>query len=279
MPFHNDKQSHGAVKLDNPQPQGKRRDATVSVASYNIHKCIGTDGAFDPDRTLRVILEIDSDIIALQEADARFGRRRGLLDLEELYRRGGYRVAGHGTSPRLSHGWHGNVILYRDAVIHDVRRLKLPGFEPRGAVMVDLFFEDRPLRVIAAHLGLLRRSRARQVASILSVARHADHRGVIVLGDMNEWRIGARSSLHMFAPELDIGAATVASFPSALPLLALDRVLVSRNIEVLDVAAVSSPLAQTASDHLPVRATIRVAEAPAHEAPREEPVEAGSGRF
>ncbi|MGT2468704.1 endonuclease/exonuclease/phosphatase family protein [Mesorhizobium atlanticum] len=51
------------------------------VASYNVHKCIGTDRRFDPERTARVIREISPDVIALQEADNRFGDRAGLLDL------------------------------------------------------------------------------------------------------------------------------------------------------------------------------------------------------
>ena len=37
----------------------------VLVASYNVHKCVGTDGRFDPERTFRVIHEIDADDIAL----------------------------------------------------------------------------------------------------------------------------------------------------------------------------------------------------------------------
>jgi endonuclease/exonuclease/phosphatase family metal-dependent hydrolase len=260
----NQKRSHEPVTIVETKDRHAPIAPTLSVASYNIHKCVGTDGAFDPGRILEVILEIDADIIALQEADARFGDRRGLLDLDELYRRGSYLVAGHGKSGRLSHGWHGNVIIYRDAVVHDVRRLKLPGFEPRGAIMVDFAYGDIPLRVIAAHLGLLRRSRAQQVASILSVARHVDRRGVIVLGDMNEWRIGNRSALTMFAPHLATGVNPVASFPSALPLLALDRVLVSHNIRVLDVRAVNSRRAQVASDHLPVKAVCQIEAARPH---------------
>lgn len=34
------------------------------VASYNAHKCVGTDGRFDPQRTAQVIREINADVIA-----------------------------------------------------------------------------------------------------------------------------------------------------------------------------------------------------------------------
>ena len=48
-----------------------------------------------------------------------------------------------------------------------MRRLALPGAEPRGALVVDLDLPAGPLRIVAAHLGLLRRSRRWQVRSIL----------------------------------------------------------------------------------------------------------------
>ena len=70
------------VGQKHPQHHGHEPALTISVASYNVHKCIGTDGTFDPHRILKVVLELDADIIALQEADERFGSRKGLLDLQ-----------------------------------------------------------------------------------------------------------------------------------------------------------------------------------------------------
>ena len=46
----------------------------LTVASYNIHKGIGTDRRRDLARTVAVISEIGADILALQEADTRFGQ-------------------------------------------------------------------------------------------------------------------------------------------------------------------------------------------------------------
>ena len=74
-----------------PTHEGHDPCLTLSVASYNVHKCVGTDGAFDPDRILNVVLELDADIVALQEADERFGSRKGLLNLKALQEKGGYR--------------------------------------------------------------------------------------------------------------------------------------------------------------------------------------------
>jgi endonuclease/exonuclease/phosphatase family metal-dependent hydrolase len=231
----------------------------ISVASYNVHKCVGTDGNFDPGRILNVVLELDADIIALQEADQRFGTRRGLLDLKTLYSRGGYRSVLDEGSKKLSHGWHGNVVLHRLGSVSAVEKLSLPGLEPRGAVLVDFDVQGIPLRIIAAHLGLLHRSRTLQAEAILGAAHPVDDRPVILLGDTNEWRSGQRSALRMFDPHLADVDMAVASFPSRFPLWPLDRVLTNRHVTVFEMSAVETKLARIASDHLPVRAVIGVA--------------------
>ena len=43
------------------------RAATLRVATYNVHACIGTDGRHDPDRVAAVVGELDADVVALQE--------------------------------------------------------------------------------------------------------------------------------------------------------------------------------------------------------------------
>ena len=67
------------------QGGGQRLLMRLTFASYNIHKAVGLDGRRDPDRIIAVLRELDADIIALQEADRRFGERetalpRALLD-------------------------------------------------------------------------------------------------------------------------------------------------------------------------------------------------------
>lgn len=230
----------------------------ISVASYNVHKCIGTDGTFDPVRILNVLLELDADIIALQEADQRFGSRKGLLDLNALHSRGGYVSVLDEGSRALSHGWHGNVILHRRGQLTAVEKLRLPGFEPRGAVIADFEVAGLPIRIIGAHFGLLHSSRALQVEAILKMAHTTDDRAVIMLGDTNDWRSPERSAIRMFDPHLSDVDMAIASYPSRFPLWPLDRVLTSRHVTVYEMTAIETPLARAASDHLPVRAVIGV---------------------
>ena len=39
---------------------------TITVASYNMHRAIGLDGRRDPHRVLKVLQEIDADVVALR---------------------------------------------------------------------------------------------------------------------------------------------------------------------------------------------------------------------
>ena len=141
-----------------------------------------------------------------------------------------------------------------------MRRLALPGAEPRGALVVDLDLPTGPLRLVAAHLGLLRRSRRWQVRSILDAIEHGPRMPILLVGDLNEWRPGRKSSLHELRPVFGPLSHSHFSFPSYFPVVALDRVIGSPGL-VTAMAVHDSKLAQVASDHLPLKATIDIAAA------------------
>lgn len=227
------------------------------IASYNIHKAVGTDRRFDPARIVSVIREIDADVIALQEANKRFGERHCLLDMPMLERECGL-IPMPVDELGDKHGWHGNIILFREGIVTNVRRIALPGVEPRGALVMDLTLTAGPLRIIAAHLGLLRNSRAKQVETLLAEAEAHDDRPTLLLGDLNEWRMGKKSSLQGLAPTFGPLHATVPSFPSRFPVLPLDRVLAKPHSLIAGVELHDTPLARIASDHLPIKAGINL---------------------
>jgi endonuclease/exonuclease/phosphatase family metal-dependent hydrolase len=230
-----------------------RRD--LRVASYNIHKGVGSDRRRDLMRTAAVISELDADILALQEADTRFGTRTGLLNLDRLRADQGLvpvPVEGAGAA----HGWHGNLILARDSHVETVHKLVLPGLEPRGALMADLVVRGRPVRVIAAHLGLLPGSRAAQARTLLDRLDTLDRRPTLLMGDMNEWHPSG-SSLADFG-RFFTAAPPVRSFPARYPILPLDRMMAGAEAELHDLSAHDTPLARRASDHLPIKARLRV---------------------
>ena len=226
----------------------------LSVASWNIHKGVGSDRRRDLDRTAAVIGEIAPDIMALQEADTRFGTRRGLLDLEALAREHGL-VAVPGTGP--AHGWHGNVLLLRDADLEDVRRIDLPGMEPRGALIADLRQAGRPLRVIGAHLGLLPTSRAAQSRHILDLLKDMDDRPTLLMGDLNEWRAAGSSAMDHLTRVFRSSVA-LPSYPARYPVMPLDRMMVSAPAHLSQQAVHDTPLARRTSDHLPIKAKLHL---------------------
>ncbi len=237
--------------------RGGNANGEVLIASFNTHKCVGLDRRFDPHRTALVIKEIGADLIALQEADQRFGDRAGLLDLDWLRRECGL-VPVSLSSGHASHGWHGNVVLFRDGLVSSAREIVLPGIEPRGALVVDLSVQGTLLRIVAAHLGLLRRCRARQVEALLDAARPEDNRPTLLMGDLNEWRLGERSALARLAPAFGPLHAAIPSFPSRFPVWALDRILGDPAELISSIALHETPLARIASDHLPIKAVVRL---------------------
>ena len=233
-----------------------RRGGSAIFASYNIHKCVGVDRRFDPERVMAVIGEIGPDVIALQEADRRFGDRAGLLDLPRLAKETGL-VPVPVTNGHRGHGWHGNVVLVREGAVQGLHQIALPGLEPRGALVVDIDLAAGPVRVVAAHLGLFRHSRLLQAEALLAHAGEGTGRPVVLMGDLNEWRRRGRSALNRLEPGFGpVGG--VASFPAYFPVLALDRVLAQPPAILERLEAHESALARLASDHLPVKAVIRL---------------------
>jgi endonuclease/exonuclease/phosphatase family metal-dependent hydrolase len=234
------------------------RGAGTVIASYNVHKCVGTDRRLDPERTAKVIHEIDADVIALQEADTRFGERTGILDLARLERETGL-IPVPVPGAIKAHGWHGNVVLFKKGTLRDVHQVKLPGLEPRGALVAEIELEHGALRIIAAHFGLLRHSRAQQARVLAEFASKDSDTPTILMGDLNEWRLGDRSSLNTFQSVFGPLPPAVPSFPSRLPILALDRIIANRRGIISTVEVHDTPLARVASDHLPIKTTVDLA--------------------
>jgi endonuclease/exonuclease/phosphatase family metal-dependent hydrolase len=228
----------------------------LTFASYNIRKAIGLDRRRDPDRILSILREIDADVVALQEADRRFGQRVSVLPLEAIHH-AGYRPVPLSMKPD-SLGWHGNALLVRRAIeLVEAAPVPLPVLEPRGAVRADLRIEGCRVRVIGMHLDLSGLRRRHQVRSVLAHAGAcAEAMPTVLMGDMNEW--AARGgcfrefgeSWHVLAPGR--------SFPSRRPVAALDRIVVSEECEVLRTGVHHSALSAVGSDHLPVFAALRL---------------------
>jgi endonuclease/exonuclease/phosphatase family metal-dependent hydrolase len=223
---------------------------TLVVASYNIHKGVGSDGRLMPERILDVLDEIAADVALLQEADSRFGVRTSVLPADALAARG-WQAAPLAAQHRAL-GWHGNAVLVRGAArLTHSAPITLPALEPRGAVLADVTHGNHALRLVGAHLDLTGLWRARQARAIIeAVARAPGNPPELLMGDFNEWRGqgGALAALAGHWREVKLGP----SFPARLPLGRLDRAFAHHALPIADAQVHASPLARRASDHLPI---------------------------
>jgi endonuclease/exonuclease/phosphatase family metal-dependent hydrolase len=227
------------------------------VASYNMRKCIGTDRRRRPDRTIEVLNELDADIIALQEADRRFGGRPSALPLHLLEEHSDYHPVPLGMRAD-SLGWHGNAILVKRHVeVIGCEQIHLPSLEPRGAVVADLRVGETELRVVGMHLDLSGLWRRRQAHAILA---HLDSRPgeppLVLMGDLNEWSAHG-GCLRDFSHHLTF-ADCGRSYHVSRPIARLDRIMVSPTLKILEAGVHHSAAARKASDHLPVWAALEV---------------------
>ena len=225
------------------------------VASYNIRKSVGTDWRRRPGRVLSVLRELDVDVVALQEVDRRFGERATSLSPEAIAAETPYEAICYGVRSS-SLGWHGNTLLVRREVeVLAQRRLELPALEPRGAVLADLRVRGTAVRVIGMHLGLLGFWRRRQARTVLrGLEALEDPLPTVMMGDLNEWSVDG-GCLALFARHHHV-AAPGPSYHSSRPFLALDRIIASVDLKIDDAGVHVSEQARTASDHLPVWASL-----------------------
>ena len=227
----------------------------IRVASYNMRKAIGTDRRRRPERTLDVLNEIGADVIALQEADRRFGSRLSAMPLHMIEENSDYKPVPFATRDG-SIGWHGNALLVKKSVkIVDTELVHLPSLEPRGAVLADLDVDGVEIRVVGMHLdlsGLWRRQQARAV--IHHITARAGDPPAVLMGDLNEWSVRG-GCLRDFAHHCRF-ADCGQSFHTRRPVARLDRIMVSPSLAILGSGTHQSPSARKASDHLPIWAEL-----------------------
>lgn len=229
---------------------------SLVLASYNIHRCYGRDGRFDPARIRRVLRQLGAQVIALQEVELAHDAN----DLLEYFCEQGPWQAIHGPTLTRSSGHYGNALLTA-LPIRTCQRIDLsqPGREPRGAVLAQLDHPDTPLTVMATHLGLRPGERRQQVRRLLAQLQQHETKAktstvTALMGDINEWWLWGRPlrwlHRHFQRPP------SPPSFPARYPLFALDRIWIKPRASLLGIEAVDNSLTRCASDHLPVIARL-----------------------
>ena len=255
---------------------GGQTSPRLRVATYNIHKGVRGVG---PRKRLEIhnlgqgIEALDADLVFLQEVrlfhhlDAkRFDRASHASHAwpqqgqAEFLAPDGYESA-YRTNCVTRDGEHGNALLSRwplgEIGHHDVSDHR---FEQRGLLHVPVVWRGEEVHTIVAHFGLIHASRLRQAERLAEYIRHAVpmDKPLIVAGDFNDWgdrldpAIAAAGLVRSLLPDSPRGLLT---YPSRLPLFALDRVYV-RGLRCTSMFVPRGPTWARMSDHLPLVAEL-----------------------
>jgi len=230
----------------------------LTAVSYNIHQCVGTDGKCDPQRIAAVIQDTKADIIGLQEVDfSPLGARKS-HQLDYLAEATRMRAVA-GPTIRRADIEFGNALLTCLEIIavrfHDLTVVRR---QPRGVIDAEIVYDDRIIRVLVTHFGLALNERRRQAQALLKILRQqkANYALTLVIGDINEWR---PRGFALYSLNHHLGKApSLRTFPSFFPVFALDRIWVNPRAALMHIKIANNGLVRTASDHLPILATVKV---------------------
>lgn len=228
----------------------------LTVGSYNIHRCIGTDSIYRPSRIVRVLRELDADVVGLQEVDAHRMHREG-HQLDYIATETGYQTVVGSTMWR-EEAEYGNALLSRYPIFRSRKYdLTVPGCEPRGAVEIDIEVRGHAIRILNTHLGLRYFERRKQVRALLEIiSAGSEGIPVVLLGDFNEW-VPMIGSTMIFRRRFHF-TRRLRTFPSARPVFGLDKVFVDRQKILMGTEVLRNGLTRRASDHLPIKARLQL---------------------
>jgi endonuclease/exonuclease/phosphatase family metal-dependent hydrolase len=243
----------------------------LRVMTYNIHRAIGVDRRFRPERIVAILRHYDPDLVMLQEVDEGAPRSRELNLAKELAEMAGYPSFALGHNVSLKKGRYGNATLSRYPILRE-RNIDLSvelSWIRRGCQHTTLDLGDKggPLEVFNLHLGLSARERMRQIELLKrsdELSKVPFSTPVLVAGDFNDWR-----SLLMpaFTNGMGFSCATerkrgpyrvIPTYPAFSPQGGLDRIYHRGPLRLSSVHTCRLQVARVASDHLPVLAEFQV---------------------
>jgi endonuclease/exonuclease/phosphatase family metal-dependent hydrolase len=239
----------------------------LRIMTYNIHRAIGVDRRFRPDRIVRIAEHHAPDVLLLQEVDQGVPRSRERDLGRDLAEALGFRyfVVGHNVSLRM--GRYGNATLSRYPILRERNiDLTIGSRKRRGCQHTTIEIEKvrghlHKIDVFNLHLGLLAQERVRQIGLLVRSKEFSDldpQQSSFIGGDFNDWR----SLLHpIFTEILRFGCVTQKShgydgalrtYPSFSPRGGLDRIYYRGAVRALTARTCRLRLSKVASDHLPV---------------------------
>lgn len=239
----------------------------LRVLTYNIHKCVGgLDRRYDPDRTAAVIAHYEPDVLMLQEV-ARGGPRWGGEDqAARLGEAIGLRNrVWFANVRRKRFGEYGNAILSRFPLSKDGNiDVTVPPKKQRSVLharcRVRIGRKTRTLHVFNMHLGLSGWERKVQLRRFLESRPFAHlhpRTPILVGGDFNDvW--GTLGTAMLVPKGFEGPSQPLPTFPAFAPVRMLDSLYTRGDLRLLRMYAGRTAGAQTASDHLPLVADLKI---------------------
>lgn len=222
----------------------------MRLMTWNIHGCVGTDWRRSPERIANAVEAVKPDVLAVQEVDLRASHGDPVPLLDLLAEHAGHHRHEIWTISDTERQYGIALISrwpIRNAACIDLAYRRR---EPRCAIDAVVETPRGELRIVATHLGLSRLERIHQIDRLSEALPDAET-PTAVLGDFNDWRrpgfVGR--ALRERLPTV----VTARTFPSRLPVFALDRIFLSKHFKAEPKPV---PFAAVASDHLPVIADV-----------------------
>ncbi len=240
------------------------RVSRIRVMTYNIHRGVGVDRQLDLERIADVIAAYAPDVLALQEVDVR-KRRSGMVDQASFFAARLDLELRFGPTIEDPDGERYGIATLTRLPVRDTRQVCLPWresnprSEPRCALVTRLEWDGITLDMVNTHLSVRLGERQGQVATLLDSLGEP---GVplVLAGDFNctPWSKPYRTLRGGLRC-----AASPRSWPSPLPVVPLDHILVRGPLRVVHGGVWRGAGARTASDHLPVVAELELVAAEA----------------
>ena len=259
----------------------------LRIVTYNIHKGVSTLGRRPRIHALKQALTgLQADIVFLQEVQG----RHDLLALrhsgswpsqgQHEYLAEDHQHSAYGMNAVYDHGHHGNALLSSFPIVsafnHDVSD---HAFESRGILHCVVKIAEQDVHCYVIHLGLFAGSRLRQTQSLIAAVESTapPNAPLLIAGDFNDWTNALSKSLrerlgvyevfdrHLSARSFGdylrrlsghgLRKSPARTFPSAMPVLQLDRIYV-RGFEISHANVLHGASWARLSDHAPIVAEL-----------------------
>jgi endonuclease/exonuclease/phosphatase family metal-dependent hydrolase len=244
--------------------------ALLRVVTLNIHKGLSQFNRRMVIHELREGLNtLEPDLVFLQEVQG-LNERHALryatwphAPQHEYLKQEGWEYA-YGLNRVHHYGHYGNALLSRFPIVSmENADISSHRFERRGLLhcVVAPPGWRRNLHLVCVHLSLHERGRSRQLEAISGRLEELATRDVpiIIAGDFNDWRHRATAILERRLGMTEVSIAhhgrPVATYPSMMPLLRLDRIYV-RGFRVNASTVHKGKPWSMLSDHLAVSAEL-----------------------